>query len=169
MQRFLNENPSDRKKWTLGAAMIHYSTDYVFDGSKNGAYGEDDEPCPTNEYGRTKLAGEIAVQAAGIKHLFLRTSWVYGMHGKNFLQTILKLAQERDELKVVNEPLGTPTWSRRIVDVTANLISQATHSPDTEAWWQKHSGLFPCNVAEIHKLACICRGIAWECRVAREN
>jgi dTDP-4-dehydrorhamnose reductase len=126
----------------LGAAMIHYSTDYVFDGSKESPYEENDEPCPLNEYGRTKLAGEHAVQSAGIKHLILRTSWVYGMHGKNFLQTMLKLAQERDELKVVSDQFGTPTWSRTIADVTANLIAQARHAPDPVAWWRRNSGVY---------------------------
>jgi dTDP-4-dehydrorhamnose reductase len=126
----------------LGAAMIHYSTDYVFDGSKESPYEENDEPCPLNAYGRTKLAGEHAVQSAGIKHLILRTSWVYGMHGKNFLQTMLKLAQERDELKVVNDQFGTPTWSRTIADVTASLIAQGRHAPDPVAWWGKNSGVY---------------------------
>lgn len=126
----------------LGAAMIHYSTDYVFDGSKESPYEENDEPCPLNEYGRTKLAGEHAVQSTGIKHLILRTSWVYGMHGKNFLQTMLKLAQERDELTVVSDQFGTPTWSRTIADVTANLMAQARHAPDPLAWWRQNSGIY---------------------------
>lgn len=126
----------------LGAVMIHYSTDYVFDGRKNSPYEEGDKPCPLNEYGRTKLAGEYAIQSAGIKHLILRTSWVYGMHGKNFLQTMLKLAQERDELKVVDDQVGTPTWSRTIAEVTASVIDQALHAPDPVVWWQKNSGLY---------------------------
>ena len=80
----------------LGAAMIHYSTDYVFDGLKTTPYAESDPTCPISVYGATKLAGERAIQDAGIPHLILRTSWVYGMRGKNFLLTVLRLAQERD-------------------------------------------------------------------------
>ena len=109
----------------LGAAMIHYSTDYVFDGSKTSAYTEEDLPNPINVYGKTKLAGEQAIQAAGIPHLILRTSWVYGMRGKNFLLTILRLAQERDELKIVDDQVGAPTWSRMIAEATAQIAAQS--------------------------------------------
>jgi len=85
----------------LGAAMIHYSTDYVFDGEQTASYTEDDLPNPQSVYGRSKLAGEQAIQAAGIPHLILRTSWVYGARGKNFLLTVRRLAQEREELRIV--------------------------------------------------------------------
>lgn len=108
----------------LGAAMVHYSTDYVFDGSKNSPYTEEDKPSPMNVYGRTKLAGEQAVQAAGIPHLILRTSWVYGARGKNFLLTILRLAKERDELKIVSDQIGAPTWSRMIAEASAQIVAQ---------------------------------------------
>ena len=108
----------------LGAAMIHYSTDYVFDGTKAGAYVETDAPCPVNVYGASKLAGEQAIQAAGIPHLILRTSWVYGMRGKNFLLTVLRLAQERDELRIVGDQFGSPTWCRTIADTTALLVAR---------------------------------------------
>lgn len=108
----------------LGAAMIHYSTDYVFDGSKACAYTEADPTCPINVYGRTKLAGEQAIEAAGIPHLILRTSWVYGMRGKNFLLTMQRLAQERDELRIVADQLGAPTWCRTIADTTAHIVGQ---------------------------------------------
>ena len=96
----------------LGAAMIHYSTDYVFDGTQTSPYTEKDRPNPGNVYGKTKLAGEQAIQAVGVPHLILRTSWVYGSRGRNFLLTILRLAQERDELKIVDDQIGAPTSSR---------------------------------------------------------
>lgn len=107
----------------LGAGMIHYSTDYVFDGSKDGAYTEDDPTCPVNVYGRSKLAGEQAVAAAGIPHLILRTSWVYGTRGKNFLLTIRRLAAERDTLSIVSDQFGAPTWARTIADTTAHIVA----------------------------------------------
>lgn len=108
----------------LGAIMVHYSTDYVFDGSKAKPYTEDDAPCPLNVYGRTKLAGEDAVRAVGVPHLILRTSWVYGARGRNFLLTIRRLAQEREELKIVADQIGAPTWSRLIAEATAQIVAQ---------------------------------------------
>jgi dTDP-4-dehydrorhamnose reductase len=108
----------------LNAAIIHYSTDYVFDGSKKYPYSEEDTPNPLNVYGKTKLAGERAIQAVGVPHLILRTSWVYGARGKNFLLTILKLARERSELKIVNDQFGAPTWSRMIAETTSQMLAQ---------------------------------------------
>lgn len=107
----------------LGAAIVHYSTDYVFDGSKEFAYAEDDPTCPVNVYGRTKLAGEQAIQASGVPYLIFRTSWVYGARGKNFLLTMRRLAQERDELRVVSDQHGAPTWCRTIADGTAYALA----------------------------------------------
>lgn len=124
----------------LGAAMVHYSTDYVFDGTKQGAYAETDATCPINVYGHSKLAGEQAIAAAGIPHLILRTSWVYGMRGKNFLLTMLRLAAERDTLRVVADQRGAPTWSRTIADGTAAILAQARGGgPD---WWERNSGIY---------------------------
>ncbi|HYD82223.1 MAG TPA: dTDP-4-dehydrorhamnose reductase [Paucimonas sp.] len=108
----------------LGAAVVHYSTDYVFDGSKQDAYAEDDTPCPLNAYGRSKLAGEQAVQASGAAHLILRTSWVYGARGRNFLLTVQRLARERSELRIVADQRGAPTWCRTIADATAHAVAQ---------------------------------------------
>jgi len=108
----------------LNATFIHYSTDYVFDGAAKRPYVEDDMPNPLNVYGKTKLAGERAIQAVGVPHLILRTSWVYGARGKNFLLTILRLARERSELKIVDDQVGTPTWSRMLAEVTSQLLSQ---------------------------------------------
>lgn len=126
----------------LGAAMIHYSTDYVFDGSKDGAYVETDPTCPINVYGSSKLAGEQAIQATGIPHLILRTSWVYSTHGKNFLLTMLRLAKEREELSIVSDQFGAPTWSRTIADTTAHIVAQSLTASDQQAWWQARSGLY---------------------------
>jgi dTDP-4-dehydrorhamnose reductase len=114
----------------LGAALIHYSTDYVFDGSRQGAYSEDDAPCPVNAYGRSKLAGERAVQASGVPHLILRTSWVYGTRGRNFLLTVQRLARERSELRIVADQWGTPTWCRMIADATAHAVAQLMRPGD---------------------------------------
>lgn len=109
----------------LGAALVHYSTDYVFDGSKDGAWLEDDAPAPLSAYGRSKLAGEQAIADVGGTHLVLRTSWVYGLHGKNFLLTMLKLAETRKELAIVDDQVGAPTWSRTIAEATAAIIRDA--------------------------------------------
>lgn len=126
----------------LGAAMVHYSTDYVFDGTKSTPYLETDPTCPINVYGATKLAGEQAIQAVGIPHLILRTSWVYGMYGKNFLLTMLRLAQERDELRIVADQYGAPTWCRTIADTTAHIVAQAKGEKRPQDWWQDRSGLY---------------------------
>jgi len=108
----------------LGAAMVHYSTDYVFDGTKTSPYTEEDIPNPISVYGKTKLAGEQAVQVVGIPYLIFRTSWVYGLRGRNFLLTILRLAKERDELRIVADQIGAPTWSRMIAEATGQVLSQ---------------------------------------------
>lgn len=126
----------------LGAAMIHYSTDYVFDGTKATPYTEADPTCPINVYGRSKLAGEQAIAATGIAHLILRTSWVYSTHGKNFLLTMRRLAQERDTLSVVSDQYGAPTWSRTIADTTAHIIAQSLAAQDPHAWLQQRSGIY---------------------------
>jgi dTDP-4-dehydrorhamnose reductase len=124
----------------LGAALVHYSTDYVFDGSQPAPRVEDDATGPLNVYGASKLAGEQAIAAAGIPHLIFRTSWVYGLRGKNFLLTMMRLARERDELRVVADQHGAPTWSRTIADTTALVLSQA-HAGGRE-WWRQNSGVY---------------------------
>lgn len=108
----------------LGAVLVHYSTDYVFDGSKSKPYSEEDAPNPLNVYGKTKLAGEEAVRAVDVPHLILRTSWVYGARGRNFMLTILRLAQEHPELKIVADQFGAPTWCRLIAEATAQIVAQ---------------------------------------------
>lgn len=116
----------------LGAMLVHYSTDYVFDGAKPGAYTEDDVPAPLNVYGASKLAGERAVAAAGGRFLVLRTSWVYGANGNNFLKTILRLAAEREELKIVDDQIGAPTSSMQLAQATARLVRQLSAKTEPE-------------------------------------
>jgi dTDP-4-dehydrorhamnose reductase len=132
----------------LGATLIHYSTDYVFNGEKQGAYAEDDPTDPQNAYGRTKLAGEQAIAATGVDHLVFRTSWVYGARGKNFLLTMLRLGAERPELKVVADQLGAPTWSCTIAMLTAHVIAQAFSAEDRAAWWGARSGVYNLTAAD---------------------
>lgn len=118
---------------TCGVPLVHFSTDYVFDGRKAGAYREDDLPNPLGVYGATKLAGEQAVQRAGVPHLILRTSWVYGLRGRNFLLTMQRLARERDTLAVVDDQFGAPTWSRLIAEGTALTIARWLDRADQTA------------------------------------
>jgi len=107
-----------------GALLVHYSTDYVFNGSGVQPWREDDNPAPLNAYGRTKLAGDRAIEAVGCDHLIFRTSWVYGARGNNFLLTMLKLAEKRTELSVVSDQVGAPTTAEGIAEVTAGVLSQ---------------------------------------------
>jgi dTDP-4-dehydrorhamnose reductase len=125
----------------LGAALIHYSTDYIFNGEKDGAYVEEDPADPPNVYGRTKLAGEQAIAATGVHHLTFRTSWVYGSRGKNFLLTMLRLGAQRPELKVVADQFGAPTWSKTIATLTAHVVAQAFAADDMQ-WWRQRSGVY---------------------------
>lgn len=106
----------------LGGLLVHYSTAYVFDGTSPRPYTEDDPPNPINAYGKSKLAGERAIIAAGCDHLILRTSWIYSMRGTNFLTTFLKLARERKKLPVVDDQIGSPTWARALAEGTADLL-----------------------------------------------
>lgn len=105
-----------------GALLVHYSTDYVFDGSKTVPWAETDTPNPLSVYGASKLAGENAIRAAGGRHLIFRTSWVYGPHGNNFLLTMLRLGRERSELNVVNDQLGSPTSSIELANATQAIV-----------------------------------------------
>jgi dTDP-4-dehydrorhamnose reductase len=107
----------------LGAMLVHFSTDYVFDGSKKAPYVETDPPNPLNAYGRTKLAGEEAIRTSGAGHLIFRTSWVYATHGRNFLLTILRLATERAELKIVADQVGAPTCALDLAEGTTRIVA----------------------------------------------
>lgn len=119
------------------ALLIHYSTDYVFDGTKACAYVETDEPNPVNAYGRSKLAGELAIQGSGCEFFIFRTSWVYSSRGNNFLLSMLRLAKERGELSIVADQFGAPTWARTIAQITSKIIVQIPSSR-----WSEYSGLY---------------------------
>jgi len=122
-----------------GAWLVHYSTDYVFDGSKKDSYVEDDPTAPLSVYGATKLEGENLIRASGCKHLILRTSWVYAARGNNFAKTMLRLAAEREELNVVADQIGAPTSAELIADVSALMLQRLIHD---EALAAKASGIY---------------------------
>jgi dTDP-4-dehydrorhamnose reductase len=126
----------------LGAALVHYSTDYVFDGSKRAPYDEIDPANPISVYGKTKFAGEQAIRNCDVPHLILRTAWVYSTRGRNFLLTILRLATERQELRIVRDQLGAPTWSREIATSTARILAQVMARGSTASPFSQVSGTY---------------------------
>jgi len=131
----------------IGAALVHYSTDYIFDGSKRTPYKEDDPPNPINAYGRTKLAGEQAIRESGVPHLICRTEWVYAKQGRNFLLTILKLATQREELRVVSDQIGAPTSSREIARATIQILAQILDPGANHRSWPEVSGTYHMTAA----------------------
>jgi dTDP-4-dehydrorhamnose reductase len=118
----------------IGALMVHYSTDYIFDGTKTSPYVETDAPNPLGAYGRSKLEGDQAVKASGADHLIFRLCWVYGARGQNFMLTMQRLARERETLRVVSDQFGCPTWSRMIAEATAQAVQQAVAGADRAAF-----------------------------------
>lgn len=124
----------------LDALLVHYSTDYVFDGTKKGFWTERDKPNPLNQYGKSKLAGEIAIRSNNCKHLIFRTSWVYGVLGNNFAKTILKLAKEKTSLSVISDQHGIPTGADIIADCTAHAIIQTLKDPEKQGLYHLVSG-----------------------------
>lgn len=126
----------------IGAVLVHYSTDYVFDGLKYCPYEESDAPNPMSVYGRTKLAGEEAIRQTGVAHLIFRTAWVYGTRGRNFLLTILRLASQREELRVVRDQIGSPTWCREIARATTSVLAQSFASGERVAALGEVSGTY---------------------------
>lgn len=137
---------------SLGALLVHYSTDYVFDGTKVEAYSEDDIENPQSVYGATKLAGERAVQAGCTRHLILRTSWVVGAHGDNFAKTMLRLASQRDALNVVSDQFGAPTSAALLADLTAHLVRQAFQAGPDFSYGLYHAAA--SGVTHWHEYAC---------------
>jgi dTDP-4-dehydrorhamnose reductase len=124
----------------IKAAFIHFSTDYVFDGQKGSPYLETDPPNPLNVYGRTKLAGEQAVQQAGAAYLILRTSWVYSLRRESFVTKVLAWARKQTSLKLVSDQVSSPTWSRMLAEATSQLIISA--KSDLYSWFIEHHGLY---------------------------
>lgn len=136
----------------LGAMLVHFSTDYVFDGSKHGAYTEKDDPNPQTVYGASKLAGEVAVQSTCTQCVILRTSWVLGTRGTNFAKTMLRLATEKDELKIVADQWGVPTTAAFLADVSAQLIRQAQRGGGEFPYGLYHA--VPSGETNWHAYAC---------------
>jgi dTDP-4-dehydrorhamnose reductase len=126
----------------IGAAIVHYSTDFVFDGTKSTPYVEEDLPNPQNVYGKTKLEGERAIQQAGVPHLILRTAWVYATRGRNFLLTVLRLATQLEELKIVQDQVGAPTWSREIARGTTEILAQLLRREGTTGGFGGATGVY---------------------------
>jgi dTDP-4-dehydrorhamnose reductase len=124
----------------LNAAFVHFSTDYVFDGTKADAYVETDATNPQNVYGASKLAGEKAIAQVGGASLVFRTSWVYGRRGKNFLLTMLRLAAEKPSLRIVGDQIGAPTWSKTIAALVAHVAAQGNAAGDD--WWASKAGVY---------------------------
>ena len=123
-----------------GALLVHYSTDYVFDGSKTGPWVEDDAVNPLNEYGRTKLEGERTIANAGGRYLIFRTSWVYSPHGANFLRTMLRLGKERDQLRIVNDQIGAPTTAAALARATRAVIDTGFQDADSGVYHMTCAG-----------------------------
>jgi dTDP-4-dehydrorhamnose reductase len=124
----------------LGAWLIHYSTDYVFDGSGDQPWTETDATNPLSVYGKTKLEGDLAIRDSGCKHLIFRTSWVFAARGANFAKTMLRLAQERDQLSVINDQFGAPTGADLLADVTAHAVLHALRYPDVSGLYNLAAG-----------------------------
>ncbi len=128
-----------------GALLIHYSTDYVYNGTKSGAYDENDATGPLSVYGRTKLDGDQAIIASGCAHIILRTTWVYDVRGKNFLRTVLRLAREKDELRMVGDQFGAPTWARGLAESTTIILAKSLERRHAAGAW--NGGLFHLTAA----------------------
>jgi dTDP-4-dehydrorhamnose reductase len=148
--------PAAMARWAAEhhAWLVHYSTDYVFDGHKPDPYVEDDATGPLGAYGQTKLEGEQAIRATGCRHLILRTSWVFGTHGQNFVRTMLRLVRERDALRVVADQVGAPTGSALLADVTALMLYRLACDPALAAIASGTYHVTAKSATSWHGLAC---------------
>ena len=126
----------------LGAAFIHYSTDYVFDGSKESPYTPDDQPNPINNYGRSKLAGEKAVAASKASWLIFRTSWIHSLQGTNFVSSILRQSKVKSEIEVADDQIGNPTWSRVVAETTAEIIRHSLTQTNGNWNFSSNEGIY---------------------------
>ena len=143
--RLINaDTPGEIARWCKknNAVIIHYSTDYVFDGTKGSPYTEEDQPNPINIYGETKLAGEIAIQQINAVHMILRTAWVYSMRGNNFLTKVLEWAKKSDVIRVVDDQISNPTWARALAEITADVIAMGIE--DIRSFFSRKGGLYHC-------------------------
>jgi dTDP-4-dehydrorhamnose reductase len=131
----------------LGGLLVHFSTDYVYDGTKAGAYVESDPPNPLSVYGRSKLAGDRAVEGSGAAHLIFRASWLYGARGRNFLLTLQRLLRERDEVEVVADRIGAPTWCRSLAQAVVTVLGAAASDEAALERLAQHSGVYHCSAA----------------------
>jgi len=134
-----------REAERFNAWLVHYSTDYVYDGTLGRPYHPSDKPCPANAYGKTKLQGEEAIRAIGGRHFILRTSWLYGARGNNFLRTILKLVDTGRALTIVDDQYGAPTWARNVAEVTAQIMGQGRAMG--ESWLRERCGTYHVTAA----------------------
>ncbi|MDC1494516.1 dTDP-4-dehydrorhamnose reductase, partial [Planktomarina temperata] len=155
---------------SIGSQLIHYSTDYVFDGTKSGAYTEEDATNPLNVYGKSKLEGEKAIRDSGCRHLIFRTTWVIGSRGDNFAKTILRIVGERDTLSVVSDQRGAPTSATLIARVTAEAVAAIKAN---QGWEDGLYNLTPAGETTWHELACrivyIARGARLTISVQKED
>jgi len=143
--RLINaDTPGEIANWCKlhNAVLIHYSTDYVFDGTKGSPYTEEDEPNPLNVYGKTKLEGEVAVQQSGAPYLILRAAWVYSMRGNNFVTKVLEWAKNSDVLRIVDDQISNPTWARSLAEITADVIAMGLE--DIRSFFSSKGGLYHC-------------------------
>jgi dTDP-4-dehydrorhamnose reductase len=136
----------------INALLVHYSTDYVFDGTQAEPYVEEDEPNPLNVYGKSKLEGERAITASGCAHLILRSSWIYSARGTNFVLTMLRLARARKELAVVDDQIGSPSWARVLADTTADVLGKVKHP-------EKESGIYHLSATKSTSRYCFAKKI----------
>lgn len=153
---------------TIDALLIHYSTDYVFDGLKTKPYTETDHPNPQNVYGATKLAGELAIQQHSARHLILRTSWVYGLHGQNFPKTMLRLAAERGTLNVIADQWGAPTPARLLARVTAQLLTNQVTPEQSGVYHLSTAGRTNWHAYACHAIE-TARSLGWPLKVTADT